>query len=71
MLNFTDKIREAVCYFRVSSDDQAERGTINSQVEYVHHYCDLNNIRIIKEYHDDGLTGTLLRQDRPAGHELL
>ena len=71
MLNFENAISEAAIYVRVSTDDQADRGTIESQVEYAHKYCDLNNINIMKEYRDDGVTGTLPLQDRPAGHDLL
>lgn len=71
MLNFEHTPQSAAIYVRVSTDDQADRGTIESQVEYAHKYCDLNDIKIIREYRDDGVTGTLPLQDRPAGHDLL
>lgn len=63
--------KNTAIYVRVSTEDQAERGTIESQIEYAEKYCDLNKIKIAKIYKDDGITGTLPLQDRPAGSELL
>lgn len=34
--------KNTAIYVRVSTEDQAERGTIESQIEYVEKYCDLN-----------------------------
>lgn len=58
-------------YCRVSTDDQAERKTIDSQVEFAQKYCDLHQLPIAKWYKDDGITGTLPLQDRPEGSRLL
>ncbi len=63
--------QKAAVYCRVSSEVQQERQTIESQVEFAQKYCDLNSIAITKIYRDDGITGTLPLQDRPAGAELL
>lgn len=63
--------QKAAIYCRVSSEVQQERQTIESQVEFAQKYCDLNSIAITKIYRDDGITGTLPLQDRPAGAELL
>ena len=70
-MNLTSQIQEAAIYCRVSTDDQAERGTIESQIEFAEKYCDLHNIRLVKIYKDDGITGTLPLQERPAGAELI
>lgn len=70
-MNFSSQIQEAAIYCRVSTDDQAERGTIESQVEYAEKYCELNQIAIVKIYKDDGITGTIPLQERPAGAELI
>lgn len=70
-MNFTEQIKSAAVYCRVSTDDQAERGTIESQVEYAEKYCELNQIAIVKIYKDDGITGTIPLQERPAGAELI
>lgn len=58
-------------YVRVSTDDQSDRGTIQAQIEFARKYCDLHEIPISKIYQDDGVTGTLPLQDRPAGSQLL
>ncbi len=63
--------KKAAVYCRVSSESQQERQTIKSQVEFSQKYCDLNSMAITKIYRDDGITGTLPLQDRPAGAELL
>jgi site-specific DNA recombinase len=58
-------------YARVSSDDQAERGTIENQLEFARKYSDLHQLEVIKWYKDDGVTGTIPLEARPAGKELL
>ncbi|BAH44571.1 hypothetical protein BBR47_35940 [Brevibacillus brevis NBRC 100599] len=58
-------------YARVNSDDQAERGTIENQLEFACKYADLHQLEIVKWYKDDGVTGTILLEARPAGRELL
>lgn len=68
---FESKQMVAAVYARVSTMDQAERGTIESQLDYAQKYCDLNKIKIFKIYRDDGITGTLELKNRPAGRELL
>ncbi|WP_286176883.1 recombinase family protein [Brevibacillus brevis] len=42
-------------YARVSSDDQAERGTIETQLEFARKYADLHQLEIVKWYKDDGV----------------
>ena len=61
----------AAVYCRVSSEAQQERQTIENQIEFARKYCDLNNIDIIEIYKDDGITGTLPLDERPAGFQLL
>ncbi|GIO06275.1 serine recombinase [Brevibacillus reuszeri] len=58
-------------YARVSSDDQAERGTIENQLEFARKYADLHQLEVVKWYKDDGVTGTLPLDARPAGRDLL
>ncbi len=59
------------CYARVSSDDQAERGTIQNQIEFATKYCDLHQLGPIEWYKDDGVTGTIPLEMRPDGARLL
>lgn len=58
-------------YARVSSEDQADRGTIENQLEFARKYCDLHQIRVNDWYKDDGITGTLPLEQRPEGQRLL
>ena len=58
-------------YCRVSSDEQAERGTIENQRIFAEKYIDLHQLTVHDYYMDDGVTGTLPIQERPAGKRLL
>ncbi len=58
-------------YCRVSSDEQAERGTIDNQKQFAEQYCRLRNLSIYDYYMDDGVTGTMPIHKRPAGQRLL
>lgn len=58
-------------YCRVSSEDQADRGTIENQVEFGAKYCDLHKYEIAGWYKDDGVTGTIPLEMREAGARLL
>lgn len=57
-------------YARVSSEDQRERQTIRTQVEYARKRADAEGWQLA-EYLDDGVSGTLRLGDRPAGARLL
>lgn len=58
-------------YCRVSSDEQADRGTIDNQKQFAEQYCKLHNLPIYNYYMDDGVTGTMPIHKRPAGQRLL
>lgn len=58
-------------YARVSSDDQAERGTIENQLEFARKYCDLHQLEIVEWYKDDGVSGTVALEERDEGKRLL
>lgn len=68
---FGDMPTSAVAYCRVSSAQQEERETIQNQIDFATNYCKLNNIELTHIYKDDGVTGTLPLNERPAGQELL
>lgn len=57
-------------YCRVSSVLQAEHGNIQAQVDYAEKYCDLNQLKY-KFYLDDGVSGAVPLEERPAGAQLL
>ena len=57
-------------YARVSSEDQRERQTIRSQIEYAEKRAALDGWTLT-QYLDDGVSGTLPVAQRPAGARLL
>lgn len=63
--------RKVAAYLRVSSEEQQERQTIENQAEFAAKYCDLHQLTIVEWYRDDGVTGTLPLEARPAGARLL
>src|SRR5215212_1162526 len=60
-----------VIYARVSTEDQAERATIQSQLDFLRRFVDLHSLPVAGEYVDDGISGTIPLSDRPAGLRLL
>lgn len=73
MFNFSEAIlvKDVVVYPRVSSDDQAERETIENQIEFAEKYCELHKMNIVDWYKDDGVSGTIPLDQRPEGKRLL
>ena len=68
---FNNAPKQAVAYVRVSSATQEEKQTIDNQIEFATNYCKLNSIELQYIYRDDGVSGTLPLEERPAGYELL
>lgn len=64
-------MQHASLYGRVSSEEQADRGTIQNQIDFGNKYCDLHEISIDRWYKDDGVTGTIPLELRPEGSKLL
>lgn|SRR5215471_6490280 len=58
-------------YGRVSSDDQAEDGTIESQQFDLRNWQDQHHPWVAGEFWDDPASGTLLLEDRPAATEMI
>ena len=58
-------------YARVSTEDQAERQTVQAQLDFLHKYCDLHGMTITGEYVDDGISGSTPLPDRMDGRRLL
>ncbi|GGH16965.1 recombinase family protein [Paenibacillus segetis] len=74
MFNFNEQsqFKDAVVYARVSSEDQQERETIETQIEYADKYSDLYNINIKDYYKDDGVSGHAHSlEERPDGKRLI
>src|SRR5262249_60735192 len=58
-------------YMRVSTEDQADRGTIDAQRDFLRQFAGLYQLPVADEYADDGITGTLPLSERPEGRRLL
>jgi site-specific DNA recombinase len=58
-------------YARVSTEDQAERQTVDMQTDFLRRYCDLHELPVAGVYVDDGVSGTVPLTERPAGGRLL
>lgn len=52
------EIKTCVAYYRVSSDKKEDGYSIETQSAFIHHYCELHGIKIVKKYEDFGFTGT-------------
>lgn len=58
-------------YVRVSTEEQRERQSIVTQREFAQRYCDLHELRISETYADDGVSGTVPIELRPAAIRML
>ena len=58
-------------YMRVSTEDQADRGTIDAQRDFLRKFTSLYQLPVADEYTDDGVIGTLPLGERPEGQRLL
>lgn len=58
-------------YVRVSTEEQRERQSIATQREFADRYCGLHQLPIVETYADDGFSGTVPLESRPAGIRML
>lgn len=58
-------------YARVSSEDQAERQTVDAQLTWLRRFAELQELPIAGVYVDDGVSGTIPIEDRPEGKRLV
>jgi site-specific DNA recombinase len=63
--------QQIALYMRVSTEDQADRGTIEAQRDFLRQFASLYQLPVADEYADDGVTGTLPLGERPEGQRLL
>lgn len=65
-------MKRIAIYCRVSSDDQKERETIENQIDILHTYLELkDDMEMYSEYLDNGISGAIELQRRPAGAKLI
>src|SRR3954465_1443255 len=71
-LSASESTNQAVAiYARVSTEDQAERETIQAQLDFLRRFVDLHELPVAGEYVDDGISGAVPLGDRPEGRRLL
>jgi site-specific DNA recombinase len=58
-------------YLRVSTDEQRERQSMNTQRYFAARYCSLHSLSVYRVYADDGVTGTIPLDKRPEGSQIL
>jgi site-specific DNA recombinase len=58
-------------YLRVSTEEQRERQSIGTQREHGQRYCELHQLDVFEIYADDGVSGTVPLESRPAGKRVL
>jgi site-specific DNA recombinase len=63
--------QDVILYGRVSTDDQAEAGTIENQQAFLRNYVGLYGHRVIGEFWDPGVSGTVPLDQRAQGRALL
>jgi len=61
----------AVLYARVSTDEQRQRQTIQTQIEHAYPWCEREGIKLVGIYRDEGVSGTIPFEKREGGAELL
>lgn len=71
LTNTNGKPERAAVYCRVSSEEQAQAGTIENQVEFARRYTELHQIPVHDVYLDDGVSGTLPLDQRPGSSRLM
>jgi site-specific DNA recombinase len=64
-------MKAAAIYARVSSDEQREKQSIETQLDFARRYCELHGITIADVYKDDGVSGGIPCGIRPEGARLL
>jgi len=63
--------RKVAIYCRVSTEEQKERGSIQTQIQEIENYCSREALIIGYRYIDDGVSGTITFENRPEGKKLL
>jgi len=58
-------------YVRVSTEEQRERQSIRTQLEFGERYCQLHGLTVFRIYSDDGISGTVPLEKRPEGSQIL
>ena len=58
-------------YARVSTEEQRERHSIETQYEFGQRFCALHKLPVFRIFADNGVSGTVPLERRPDGSEIL
>jgi len=65
-------MKKAICYIRVSTEEQARGGvSLGAQEERVRAYCQMSGLDLVTVIREEGVSGSKLLGARPGGIELL
>ena len=65
-------MEDAICYIRVSSEEQADSGLgLEAQRQRIAAYCTMKGLRLAEVFEDPGISGGKPLASRPAGSKLL
>lgn len=65
------KAERIAIYARVSTEDQAERQTVQGQLDFLRDICRVYSLSVVAEFIDDGCSGAIPLGQRPDGRRLL
>src|SRR5215211_481905 len=65
------KSERVALYLRVSSEEQRDTGTIQTQRDFLEQYRELYGLEVVDVYADDGVSGTIPLHERLEGRRLL
>lgn len=71
MMEQNGKPERVAVYCRVSSEEQAESGTIENQIEFARKFCELHSLQALETYADEGVSGATDPTHRPAAARML
>ncbi|MCH7554059.1 MAG: recombinase family protein, partial [Chloroflexi bacterium] len=52
-------------------DEQADKGTVQGQIDFLRDFTNLYGMEVVNEYVDEGYSGTLLLSERPRSAQML
>ena len=65
-------MKKAICYIRVSTQEQSQQGvSLAAQEERLQAYCLMAGLEVAKIIREEGISGSKPLADRPGGRELL
>jgi site-specific DNA recombinase len=65
------KLERVALYLRVSSEEQREAGTIQTQRDFLERHAAEQGFEVAESYADDGVSGTFHVHERPEGLRLI